>query len=376
MPAARWDSGRQLRVGVIGTGFGKAHVRAFTAHPRATVTAVCSTDAGRAAAVAAQLGVPLSYGEYRTLLAEAPVDAVVVTTPPDQHAPIAAAALQAGKHVLCEKPLTSTLAEAQSLLERARASGLVHAVVQWLRYSPGSLWTRELLADGAIGQPLSLVDSMHPNVSEYFANPNVSPNKHAWFASRARGGGFFLAGAPHLLDRLLWYFGPPTWVLGHVHTAIAEVTLPDGSRLACDAPDSFSALVSFADHPVAVVQCAPTAAAGTTLRLEIHGTEGSILLAGDPLSATVKIARGRDADYTDAPIPERLTGTPLPPGVHGPLLAMIDRFVCAVLDGEGVSPSFEDGYQTQHVIESILVSSEAGRRVPVSTPAPSGTAIV
>jgi predicted dehydrogenase len=200
----------------------------------------------------------------------------------------------------CAKAAHEHARRCSVLLERARASGLVHAVVQRLRYSPGSLWTRELLADGAIGQPLSLVDSMHPNVSEYFANPNVSPNKHAWFASRARGGGFFLAGAPHLLDRLLWYFGPPTWVLGHVYTAIAEVTLPDGSRLACDAPDSFSALVSFADHPVAVVQCAPTAA-GTTFRLKLRH-RGLDLLAGDPLSATVKIARGRRG-YTDAPIP-------------------------------------------------------------------------
>jgi len=297
--AAGSHSGGQLRVGVIGTGFGKAHVRALAAHPRATVSAVCSTDPRRAAAVAVELGVPRSYGDYRTLLmdapVDAPVDAVIVTTPPDQHAAMAAAALEAGKHVLCEKPLTSTLTEARFLLERARASGLVHAVDQWLRYTPCSLWTRELLTDGAIGRPLSLVDSMHPNVSEYFANPNVSPNKNAWFASRARGGGFFLAGAPHLLDRLLWYFGPPSWVAGHVYTAIPEVVLTDGSRLRCDAPDSFSALVSFAEGPLAVVQCAPTAAAGTTLRLEVHGTDGSILLAGDPLRPTVKVARGRRA---------------------------------------------------------------------------------
>jgi predicted dehydrogenase len=376
MTAARWGSGGPLRVGVIGTGFGKAHVRAFTAHPRATVSAVCSTDAGRAAAVAAEMGVPLSYDDYRALLAEAPVDAVVVTAPPDQHAGIASAALAAGKHVLCEKPLTSTLADARSLLEQARASGLVHAVDQWLRYAPGSLWTKELLADGAIGQPLALVDSIRVDVSGYFADPHASPNKNAWFASRGRGGGFFLAAAPHLLDRLLWYFGPPTWVAGHVHVAIPEVALADGSRLPCDAPDSFHALVSFAERPLAVVQCAPTAAAGTGLRLEIHGTDGSILLSGDPVGATVKIARGREADYTDAPVPERLTGAPALPGVLGPLFAMVDRFVRAVLDGEAVSPSFEDGYRTQEIIESILVSSEEGRRVAVSIPAPPTTATV
>jgi predicted dehydrogenase len=350
---------------VIGSGFGKAHVRALSAHPRATVSALCSTDPGRAAAVAAELGVPRSYGDYRTLLMEAPVDAVIVTTPPDQHAAVAAAALAAGKHVLCEKPLASTLTDARFLLERARASGLVHAVDQWLRYTPGSRFTRELLTDGAIGRPLSVVDSMHPNVSEYFANPNVSPNKNAWFASRARGGGFFLAGAPHLVDRLLWYFGPPSWVEGHVYTAMPEVVLTDGGRLRCDAPDSFSALVSFPDGPLAVVQCAPTAATGTTFRLEVHGTDGSILLAGDPLRATVKVARGRETDYADVPVPERLAGAPVPADVHGPLFVMIDAFVRAVLDGEAMSPSFEDGYQTQVLIENMLLSSEEGRRVAI-----------
>jgi predicted dehydrogenase len=366
MTARVAGSGGHLRVGVIGTGFGRAHVRAFSAHPRATVSAVCSTDAGRAAAVAAELGVPLSYGDYRALLTEAPVDAVVVTAPPDLHAVIASAAFDAGKHVLCEKPLTSTLADARMLLERARASGLVHAVDQWLRYTPGSLWTKQLLADGAIGQPLSLVDSIHPDVSAYFANPTASPNKNGWFSRRAGSGGFFLATGPHLLDRLLWYFGSPTWVAGHVHTAIPEVTLADGGRLRCDAPDSFHALVSFAERPLAVVQCAPTASAGMPLRLEIHGTDGSILLAGDNIGATVRIARGREKDYADAPAPERLTGQPAPSGVHAPLYAMVDRFVRAVLDGEPASPSFEDGYRTQHVIESIQLSSDEGRRLDVS----------
>ena len=121
--------------------------------------------------------------------------------------------------------------------------------------------------------------------------------ENAWFASRDRSGGFFLAAAPHLLDRLLWYFGAPTWVAGHVHVAVPEVALADGSRLRCDAPDSFHALVSFAERPLAVVQCAPRAAAGTGLRLEIHGTDGSLLLSGDPVGATVKIA---DADGTEA----------------------------------------------------------------------------
>jgi predicted dehydrogenase len=79
----------------------------------------------------------------------------------------------------------------------------------------------------------------------------------------------------------------------------------------------------------------------------------------------VKIARGREAEYVDAPVPEELIGAPVPAGVHGPLFATVDRFLRAVLDGEAMWPSFEDGDRLQEIIESILVSSEEGRRVPI-----------
>lgn len=359
-------SAERLRVGVIGTGFGKQHVRAFNAHPRATVTAVCSTDPSRAAAVAGELGVPHAFCDYRALLEHRSVDAVVVTAPPDRHFAIAAAALDAGKHVLCEKPLTTTLADARALVERARAAGVVHGVDQWLRFAPGSLWARELLAEGAIGRPLSAVDAIHPDVAGYFADPHASPNKHAWFARRERGGGFFLASAPHLLDRLLWCFGPARWVTGHTHTAFREVVLGDGRVVRCDAPDSFHALVGFASGVVASVQCAPTAAPGTSLRLEVHGDGGSLVLAGDPLGAGVKVAGKGQTAYTDLPTPDRLAGPAVPSGVLAPLFVLVDGFVRAVLDGEPASPSFEDGLRTQELIEGILTSCATGQRAELA----------
>lgn len=88
----------QVQVGVIGTGFGREHPRAFGAHPRTVVTAVCSADADRARVVAAELGVQHAYGDYRALLDEAPVDAISIVTPPQLHRPMALAAFEAGKH--------------------------------------------------------------------------------------------------------------------------------------------------------------------------------------------------------------------------------------------------------------------------------------
>src|SRR6478672_8209867 len=96
-----------VRVGVIGTGVGIAHIDALLEIPDVVVTGVCSARRDRAATVAARYGLPFATDDYRALLA-GPVDAVVIAAPPALHAPMALAACAAGKHVLCEKPLAAT----------------------------------------------------------------------------------------------------------------------------------------------------------------------------------------------------------------------------------------------------------------------------
>jgi predicted dehydrogenase len=355
---------RRVRVGVIGTGFGQQHIRAFNAHPRALVTAVCSTDAARATTVATEFGVPHAYGDHRVMLAQAPVDAVAVITPPAAHAPLGMAALDAGKHVLSAKPLAVTLADARALLERARASGLVHAIDQQLRFAWESVLTKELLDGGAIGRPLSLVNSFGLHLPTYYANPGASPNKSAWFGRREGGGGLFLANAPHEFDRLLWYFGPVKHVTGRAHTALPDVTLADGTVFACDADDSYHALLEFESGLVALARCTPIAwrPNGVQIRLEVHGEHGSLLQEGRGGRASVKLARASDQGYNEVPAPAHPTDRTVPANVSGPIFAIVDAFVQAILDGKPMAPSFEDGYRTQELIEAVVRSGRTGQR--------------
>jgi predicted dehydrogenase len=297
----------QVRVGVIGTGFGRAHVRAFGAHPRAVVTAVCSADAGRARSVAAELGVPYAYGDHRALLDEAPVDAISIASPPNLHRPMAVDALEAGKHVLCEKPLAGTLSDARALVPAARRSKLVHGVDQWLRYLPSSRYARELIDEGAIGRPLSAVDSTFVNVASYYGNPDASPRKIAWFSSRDQAGGLLLAAASHTCDRLRWLFGPVQSVSGTVRTSEPEVVLPDGRVIHVDSPDAAHAIFRFTSGVVALEQIAPAAWPRTTLRLEVHGDQGALLVEWIAGEEIVKLARGSASAYAEVPIPSRLS---------------------------------------------------------------------
>jgi predicted dehydrogenase len=86
----------RLRIGVVGTGYGVQHVRAFGAHPRAEVVALCSSDAARAAKAAAGLGVPRAYGDYHAMIDDAPIDAIAVAVPPEVHLLVCAAAFADG----------------------------------------------------------------------------------------------------------------------------------------------------------------------------------------------------------------------------------------------------------------------------------------
>jgi predicted dehydrogenase len=353
----------RVRVGIVGIGFGKQHIVAFNALPRSVVTAVCSTDAGRAAEIARQFGVPHSYGDYRAMLDEAPIDAVAVITQPATHVVISSAALAAGKHVLCQKPLAATLAEARAVRDQARASGLVHAMDQNQRFLWHSLLLKEMLDDGAIGRPLSLASAFGVNISSYYANPNASPNKNTWYSSRERSGGMVFANGGHVFDRLLWLFGPVRSVVGRVHTALTEVTLPDGTTFTPDSDDSYHAVLEFESGLMALTQCAPIAfSSAMRARLEVHGTDGSLLEEGLGVGASVKRASAISREYVAVPTPEHVKTREAPEGVSEGIYALGDRFVRAILDGEPISPTFEDGYRAQEVIEAVLRSNQKGKR--------------
>ncbi len=132
---------KTVRVGVIGTGIGAEHIKAFQQAPGAVVTAVCSAQRARAEALARQFGIPRSTDNYRDLLG-AEVDAIVITTPPALHHRMALDAIAAGKHVFCEKPLAATHAEAVEMRDAAEAAGIVHMINHQTRFGAPYMETR------------------------------------------------------------------------------------------------------------------------------------------------------------------------------------------------------------------------------------------
>ena len=146
--------GEAVRVAVIGTGFaGGSHVEALRRVPGIEVVALAGSSGERARAAADRLQVPAATGDYRTLLDDAGIDAVHNCTPNDLHHEITAAALDAGKHVLAEKPLAMSSRETADLVARAERAGTVTGVCFNYRHYPLVAETRAMLADGRAGRP-------------------------------------------------------------------------------------------------------------------------------------------------------------------------------------------------------------------------------
>ena len=156
MSNQKWPiEGRKLRVGVIGSGVwaNHAHLPGWTRDSRCEVVAVCDVDKDLAEAAKTTFGASVAYTDYRQLLDRDDIDVVDVCTPSHVHYEMAMAALEAGKHVLCEKPVAFDFHQTRAAADLARANGLKTKLGFTFRYSPGVRYARALLDQGFVGDP-------------------------------------------------------------------------------------------------------------------------------------------------------------------------------------------------------------------------------
>jgi myo-inositol 2-dehydrogenase/D-chiro-inositol 1-dehydrogenase len=191
----------KVKVGLIGAGFvGDIHahsIRQFV--PEAEVVAVASATPGRAETFARERGIARGLADYRELLAMDEVELVLVATPNDRHAEITIAAAQAGKHVVCEKPLCRNLAEADRMIAACREANVQLLYAEELLFAPKYVRAKTLVDEGALGD-VFLVKQMeeHPGPHE------------GWFWDVERsGGGVLLDMGCHSIEFTRWVLGRP-----------------------------------------------------------------------------------------------------------------------------------------------------------------------
>ncbi len=349
----------EIGVGIIGTGFGvRVQLPIWQHTPGAKVVGVCSRNLDRARQVAARFDLPYAVDDYHDLAELSEVDLVSVVTAPDLHYPAVMAAVEAGKHVLCEKPFALDEAQAKEMLDAAEAKGVAHMVNFEFRTTPARVRMREMIDDGWLGS----VTHLHARSFGDFVHWTEGRTASWWYEAKT-GGGWLGASGSHTLDTMRYLFGEVVAVNATLATVAPQHKPIDRPHhIVADADDTFFLTLRFANDAVGAFLSGAAAPTGSgKMVLEAYGTDGSLVLDGDTLLAGKK---GAELGHV------RLDELPEPP-VSGdqhfkPFFAWTNEIVGALLSGDKITPSFEDGWRSQQILDAARRSSRERRWVEIN----------
>jgi predicted dehydrogenase len=388
----------ELRVALIGNGFmGAAHSQAWRVAPRffdlplaPRMSVLVGRDAGRAADAAERWGWAESSDDWREVIARDDIDLVDIVTPGSSHAEIAIAALEAGKHVLCEKPLANSVGEAAAMADAARRAaslGVASMVGFTYRRVPAVTLARDLVAAGRLGEIRQLTASYH---QDWLADPLVP---FSWRLDRASAGSGALGDiGAHAIDLAQFITGerlaavsgivetlvPVRPVAGAAHglSGTASGASPhEGSSHEGSATVTVDDLALFTGRFESGMLGSFQASRMSTgrknaLRIEVSGSQGALAFDLEDLNslqfydATAEPAlRGFSTIIVTEP-EHPYIGAWWPAGhglgyEHG-FSHQVRDLVHAIASGAAPSPSFDDGLQVQQALEAVQRSSEDG----------------
>ena len=297
------------------------------------LVAIASRDGDRARSVAAELGIPRAHGSYEDLLADPEVDAVYIPLPNHLHAPWTLAAVRAGKHVLCEKPLALTSAEARRMVEAAQEAGVLLMEAFMYRLHPSWVATRELVDEGRIGRLVA--------VQSWFSYFNDDPG-NIRNIREVGGGALYDIGCYCVnLSRML-FKAEPTRVLGSVRRD------PDGGT------DVLTSGILEFDEGVATFTCSTRAE--DDQRVHVYGTSGRISIGipfNIPPDRPTQVFLTSGGDPPVAPDTEVMTFP-----VADPYGVEFELFAAAILDGGTVPYPAADAIANLEVMERLVAGAE------------------
>jgi len=345
-----------LRIGILGTGgMARQHAKHFLAQRGVRLAACHDLDPERAAAFAAEFGVAAVCPTPDDLCVE--VDAVAIVAADPAHAPLTRLALEAGRHVLCEKPLTVTLAEARRVARTytsARKRGCI-GMVNFSHRGSHFEFARKLIADGAIGEPRYV----HARYLQGWLGGDralANPSR-VWRLQKAKGSGGVLGDLGcHLLDFA-------TGVVGVVRRLrctfrVHSKTAPDGSRVArwpggaLNANDSVAIECDFADGAFGTAETSRWATGcQNEVDLAVHGTGGAVILGhsnpAEPWLRHCRLNRSGVATWKDRVLPRHVDNW--------------RRLVRAIRRGEPEQPDLYRGAEIQSLLDACERSAASGK---------------
>ncbi|MBD0736658.1 dehydrogenase [Streptomyces sp. CBMA29] len=383
-----------LRIGMVGHAFmGAAHSHAwrtagrfFDLPVRLELTAVCGRSEQRAASAAERYGWQSYETDWRALVARPDIDVVDICTPGDSHAQIAQAALAAGKHVMCEKPLANSVAEAEAMVDaahKARQAGVRSMVAFNYRRVPALVLARRLVEEGRLG-------TIHQVRAQYLQDWLVDPEfPLAWRLRKDRAGSGALGDlGAHSIDAAQYLTGQRISSVGALlETFVTERPLPESAsglsgkggsergRVTVDDAALFTA--RFDGGAIGVFEATRFATGHkNAMRIEVSGSRGTLAFDAESMNELAFHDRSEDPDT--AGFRRVLVTEPTHPyldawwppghliGYEHSFTHQVRDFAEAVAGGTDPRPSFADGLQVQRVLAAVETSAAAlGVHIPV-----------
>ncbi|MBR2500036.1 MAG: Gfo/Idh/MocA family oxidoreductase [Clostridia bacterium] len=338
----------KLRLGVIGAGaFSPCHLEGIANVKNAELLAICDINLDNAKQKAEEYHIESVYTDYNELLAREDIDAVTLPLPDQVHKEITIAALRAGKHVLCEKPMSLNLDECKEMVKVARECGKELMVGQVGRYTPAFIKAKKLLDEGAIGE-LFLIES------EYAHDYSHIGGTGGWRVTPEREP--IIGGGCHAVDLIRMIAGNPI-----------EVFAMANNKSLKDWPihDCSMAVMKLPNDVIGKVMTSTGCKRTYTMRSTLYGTKGTIIF--DNTSPTISLFKEKftdDETFKDMSQQSLEIKVPVQVNNHN-LGGEVEDFCKCILEGKPVVTSGVEGASTVSVCLAIVESFKTGEKITV-----------
>jgi predicted dehydrogenase len=359
----------KVRVGVVGTSWFTEtfHILPLISHPHAEVVAVCGRREDYTQEIARKHNIRQAFTDYEAMIWHGNLDAVVISAPDDLHYPITMAALDASKHVVCEKPLAPDAAQARVMVEYAKNKGVVQMINYTYRWMPHYRRMKQLIEDGYTGKPF------HSHFRFHFGYGR--DDGYNWRFDPSRSNGILGDLGSHMIDMARWLVGEIEWVSANLVAHIQHLGA-DGGKME-SANDTSLLQLGFTDGSQGSILASAVshlADQGVEQGVEIFGQGGSLLgtshyFSSAAIAPCLMGARSMEEHFTSLPLSESLLQD-LDLTSEDWIFHLFqtqpvgDRlFIDAICEGRQVTPDFTDGLRVMEVIDAAFESDRTGRRV-------------
>ncbi|NES98991.1 MAG: Gfo/Idh/MocA family oxidoreductase [Sphaerospermopsis sp. SIO1G2] len=353
-------------IAIIGTGFGqKVHIPAFKAHHKTEVKAILNRDINKAKSIAENNNIPHFSDNLTEIIALPEVEAVSISTPPFLHYQMGKKILEAGKHILLEKPVTLNVQEAQELYQIARAKNLIAAVDFEFRFIPAWQHFHQLLSSGYVGN-IRLI-----KIDWLGASRADTSRAWNWYSQKDQGGGVLGSLGSHAFDYIYWLFGPVSKLNAYFNTAISQRKDPEtGEMKPVNTDDNCLISLELANGIPCQLSISAVVHAPRPHWIEVYGDKGTLVLGSEHQKDYIHGFR-----VFGSHVGESLTEIETPQNLLFPqhyqdgricaFLRVVDQWVTGIETKREITPSLKEGIYSQLLMDLCHQSNDSRTWVDV-----------